>query len=186
MKRQSWLGPNVRAVPVALVAPALVFAAGAALAVVAHLWVGRAWLIGLGWGIAAWGVVSAMVLTYWLTRPRLAYQDAELLVNLRFGAPVRVPVQIVECFFLGRAQSRMTPSQSTSPQTAALVVRLAESATAYHRAKVTRFLGTWQDGYITILGTWCEPLGGELLGRLNERLVRAHREQRSTIDKEAP
>ncbi len=185
MKCQSWLGPNVRAVPVALVAPALVISTGAALAVVGQLWVSSAWLIGLGWGIVAWGVVSAMVLTYWLTRPRLAYQDAELLVNLRFGAPMRVPIEIVECFFLGRTKSRVTPSQKASPQTAALVVRLAESATAYHQAKVTRFLGTWEGGYITIFGTWCEPLGGELVGRLNEQLVRAHRQRRSDRDKES-
>jgi hypothetical protein len=31
-------------------------------------------------------------------------------------------------------------------------------------------LGTWCGGYVTIRGTWCEPLQPDLIRRLNRRL----------------
>ena len=39
-------------------------------------------------------------------------------------------------------------------------------------------LGHWCDAYITIYGTWCEPLTTEVFSRMNKRLAEVHREVR--------
>jgi hypothetical protein len=30
--------------------------------------------------------------------------------------------------------------------------------------------GNWSEGYVTVRGTWCEPLDSEVVRRLNRRL----------------
>jgi len=56
-----------------------------------------------------------------------------------------------------------------------VVMRLAESAHQWQYVDVNPKLGSWCDGYVTLRGTWCEPLSLEVVIRLNRRLADAHR-----------
>ena len=55
-------------------------------------------------------------------------------------------------------------------ETVNLVARLAQRQTQWAQVEVKPALGNWAEGYITIRGTWCEPLNPELVRRLNRRL----------------
>lgn len=132
----------------------------------------------LGWGLVVLAAMALTTLVYWIRFPRLAYEECHLLVYLRSTEPIRVPIELVECFFLGQTASMMKGNDEQS-QTSTVVVRLAESADSWRQVDVKRALGQWCDGYITIRGTWCEPLNGEVMKRLNDNLIQAHREQRS-------
>ena len=113
--------------------------------------------------------------------PRLAYENGELLVYLRRAGAIRIPIDVGECFFLGQAGSRL-PAPANSPEdeseTTTVVVRLAESAEEWGHREVLPALGNWCDGYITIRGTWCEPINGALIQGLNEKLIQVHRERK--------
>ena len=63
-------------------------------------------------------------------------------------------------------------------ETAAVVIRLAESASAWSHREVKPALGKWCEGYITIRGTWCERLDIAKVNRLNQRLAEVQRELR--------
>ena len=177
-KRVVWLHSNRR-----------VFAFGASV-LVAILTVGlltaiRADPLWLRWGAAlvAVGVGLLLAIMLWLLAcPRLAFEDHKLLVFLRFGPPLRVPIDVVECFFLGQGPT-LLPRPFAKPnavdETSTIVVRLAESAQEWKHLEVRPALGLWCDGYITIRGTWCEPINPELMKALNDRLVQAHREFRN-------
>ncbi|MFV2069680.1 MAG: hypothetical protein ACC645_22160, partial [Pirellulales bacterium] len=60
-------------------------------------------------------------------------------------------------------------------KTATVTVRLAESASQWKEIDVNSALATWGNGYISILGTWCEPLSVEQVESLNRNLTRAKR-----------
>lgn len=124
--------------------------------------------------LGGWGLIATLLLWRALFVPRLAYEDGHLLVHLRAGAPVRVPIEIVEVFFLGQASAEVAEGERES---STVVVRLAERAKEWHEAQVRSALGEWTDGYITIRGTWCEPLRPELLQQLNKRLAAVRRER---------
>ena len=51
-----------------------------------------------------------------------------------------------------------------------LVARLSQRHTEWAKHEVKSALGNWADGYITIRGSWCEPLSGETIRKLNRRL----------------
>lgn len=185
MIRERWLQPNRRAlwfgmsVPLVLVAVAAVVIAcappdGMGTAVAAAAWV----VVGLA-GLAT-GTLIAMMRV-----PRLAYESGELLVYLRSWQPDRVPIEAVECFFLGQGTSDIPVKSNLDPQTSTIVVRLAESAVDYHHVEVKPSLGQWCGGYIVLRGTWCEPITPELMQRLNRRLVEVHREQRTRASSQA-
>jgi hypothetical protein len=110
--------------------------------------------------------------------PRLAYNDGELLVYLRSLRPLRVPVDAVECFFLGQGPAQPAVPDDLVVKAANVIVRIGEGATAWHARKVRAELGQWQDGYITIRGMWCEPLSHERVNELNRRLAEAQRQLR--------
>ena len=140
---------------------------------------------GLRWAVAALAVLLSylLALCIWLLlQPRLSYANHTLDVRLRSGAPIQVPIDVVECFFLGQGPALRTRGfgdRGKAEETSTIVVRLAESAERWKHFDVNPALGQWCDGYITIRGTWCEPITNELLKRLNENLVAAHRELRS-------
>lgn len=176
--RQCWLRTNRRAITFGLLAPAALIVAGSlavALLPVAGLAGAMRW--GGGLLIGAGALVSVMLL-YLMSVPRVAYESGALLVYLRSGQPFRIPVDVVECFFIGQSPSRIKDATGKEPETSTVVVRLAESAKEWHHRDVKPALGHWCDGYITIRGTWCEPLSGDLVQRMNHQLVDAHRQQR--------
>ena len=132
----------------------------------------------LRWGGAVLGSVSVVllgVLIYVTRIPRLAFADGHLLVYLRSLKPNRIPLHLVECFFLGQASSQLHGRREDDVETSTLVVRLAEDAVEWHRRDTKLALGHWCDGYITIRGTWCEPLNMARIDQLNHKLTEAHR-----------
>lgn len=175
---EAWLKANRRALLLGMLLPIALLAAGVA---------------GIGWGIA-FGYFWAMglfglpvVAAIWLLtnlvsimgRPRIAYESGQLLVYLDFLRPTRVPIDIVECFFLGQGPSSLPKLNGREPETQNVVIRLAESATDWKHRDVRPVLGHWCEGYITIRGSWCEPITPALMRRLNQRLAEAHREQQA-------
>jgi hypothetical protein len=105
-----------------------------------------------------------------LFRPRIAYRDNHVLFYLRAGGPIAVPVKVVEAFFLGQGPAHLPVSSSSNTKTVNLVARLSQRATEWAQQEVKPALGNWSEGYVTIRGTWCQPLTGELIRQLNRRL----------------
>jgi len=137
------------------------------------------------WAAATGTIVFAYAIglcVYLLTQPRLSYANEHLCVRLRPGKPIEVPINVVECFFLGQGPAllpRRLGDSDKIEETSTIVVRLAESAEQWKHFDVKPALGLWCDGYITIRGTWCEPITNEVLKRLNDKLIAAHREIRT-------
>jgi hypothetical protein len=176
-----WLRTNRRALAIGLIVPAVIAGAG---------------LLGLFWSLTsdlhwAWSTILAFVaaaplwmvgeLLYAMTQPRLAYESGEVLVYLEPTRPTRVPIEIVECFFLGQGPSELPKLRGRRPQTQNVVIRLAESAADWKEREVRPAFGQWRDGYITVRGSWCEPLTPGIMRRLNQRLADVQREQKSSV-----
>jgi hypothetical protein len=169
-----WLRANRRVLLMGMILPAVLIAVGVIL--------GLGWLAGLaawvryvGWTLFGIGLILAALITLQLRLPRLAYANGQLLVNLHSGGAIPVPVDCVECFFLGKGTGQLPGAGSDQIAVQNLVIRLAEKATDYHHRDVRTALGRWEDGYITIHGAWCEPLRLEIIRRLNDRLAEAQR-----------
>ena len=166
--RETWLRPNRRAVVLGCVPPVIVAILGA-------------WLAFLGndspGGILRWlGLILIVVslamiglLLHQLRRPRIAFSDGNVLFYVRSGPPIGVPAGIVEAFFLGQGPAHL-PGVAKQPETVNLVARLSQRHTEWARQDVKPALGNWCDGYVTIRGAWCEPLGTEVVRKLNRRL----------------
>ena len=116
------------------------------------------------------GFVLIAMLLRQFTRPRIAYGCRHVQFYLRSGPPIVVPVQVVEAFFLGQGPASLPGGIRGGEQAVNLVARLSQRHTEWARQEVKPALGNWCDGYVTIRGTWCEPLNGELIRRLNRRL----------------
>lgn len=101
--------------------------------------------------------------------PRLAQKGEELLIYLRWGRPIAVPLRCVECMFIGGGRGR-DESHRKLP-THDLIVRIAERCQEWSVRRTAAILGRWSDGYVVIRGLWCEPLSVELVQLLNERLA---------------
>jgi hypothetical protein len=138
---------------------------------------GRHWALQLGLltvGVVALWMVGVMV--YAMTRPRVGYEAGELLVFLEPTQATRVPIEIVEVFFLGQGPSELPRLKGREPETQNVIIRLAESAVDWKHRDVRPAIGHWCEGYITIRGSWCERITPEVMRRLNRRLVEAKRE----------
>jgi hypothetical protein len=101
-----------------------------------------------------------------------------VLFFLQARGPVSVPLAVVEGFLLGQGPAQLPGERRSADQVANVVVRLAEKAEQWRHVDVKRSLGHWCDGYITIRGTWCEPLDESVVNGLNRRLAAAHRAAR--------
>jgi hypothetical protein len=173
-----WLRPNRRALLLGMIMPALAVLAGAwgvAYAIVAQasIW----WMIPGGL-IALVGIYLIGALGFSLSLPRVAYEQGELLVYLGSQEPVRVPIDVVEVFFVGQGASNLPKVQGKEPETTNIIVRLAESAPEWKHRDVDPRFAHWCEGYITLRGAWCEPIGEGALRRLNKRLVEVQRERK--------
>ena len=179
MSREVWLRPNRRILGVGLIFFTLMLGVAVGLiAWSAHLAMTLAGLVLGALSLAMCGLILRS-----LMRPRLAYEDGFLLVLLGSWQPHRVPIELVECFFRGQGPSLLPAArlagEQDSPESSTIVVRLAESAEDWKNVDVRPSLGFWCDGYITIRGTWCEPINAERMQQLNHRLVETHRQQRA-------
>jgi len=146
--------------------PALLAAIGLGLVLLTSEALPRA----VGWTALALGGSLFGLLLRQMSQPRLAYDPGYMLAYLRLGAPVRVPIDVVECFFLGSGPLKLSDQVNAPFRTVSLIVRLAEKATDWADRPVKPALGRWAEGYIMIHGAWCEPLSLEVVKRLNVRL----------------
>lgn len=169
---ETWLNPNRRILTVALVLPLAMAVSGVL-------------LVGLcaGPGYRSGGLcllLFSALLGSWFIRnmfvPRLGYQRGFLLVRLGGAAPVAVPIQSVECFFLGRENLAHSGIAGLKSKVSSVVIRLDETAKDWKTRKIKSRLGSWEEGYIVVRGTWCEPIKDQLVASLNERLRQAHQE----------
>jgi hypothetical protein len=173
-----WLNANRRILALGAVLPAALACLGMA---IGAGWLGFAGLTAarwLGWGLAAASLLALASLAWQAQRPRLAYQSGKLLVYLRSGAPIRVPLEIVEGFLLGQGPSFLPGKRQAETEASTLVIRLAERAEEWAQVEVKPMLGYWCGHYITIRGAWCEPLSVDLVNRLNARLDQVKRQLR--------
>ena len=169
-----WLHTNRRAIAFALVIPVLGLIV--ALALFLYEWVAPAPAAWVMWVAGVLASVSALVggLMVWqLLRPRIARVGDELLFYLRSGAPLGVPLTVVEGFLLGQGPSYLRHDRPDESTAATVVVRIADRAIDFGNRETKPALGTWCNHYVTIRGTWCEPLTLELVTRLNARLAEA-------------
>lgn len=181
--KETWLASNNRAFVTVLVFP-LTMAIGG--------WLG-CYLVD----IVAWKIVAGLVgtlatlaagsLVLLGSQPRIAYRDGELLLYLGSANAERVPIEFVEVFFRGQAASLIAGQSehqvAEGPETSTVVVRIAERAEPWHKRPTRAMLGQWCGGYITVRGTWCEPITADVIQGLNRRLIEIHR-QRAAVEEE--
>jgi hypothetical protein len=127
---------------------------------------------------AALAIGLVGLLAFQLGQPRLAYREGKLLVNLRAGHPIAVPIEVVEAFLLGMGPAMLPGKRNDRTEARVLTIRIAERAEEWANAEVKPALGKWCGGYIAIRGTWCEPLSIALVNRLNARLGEVQRAAR--------
>ena len=183
---ECWLKTNRRALLLGTIFPAIILLLGLGL----FVWRWPEWtmLTGLtrifGGLMVSFGVVMIGFLVAGMFRPRVGYEKGNLLVYLRDGAPLRVPLEIVEVFFRGQGPSHVGSGPIEQAETSNIVIRLAEKAEEWHKVSVKPALGHWCEGYITLHGAWCEPIDREALEHLNSRLVLTKRQLKAekTID----
>lgn len=122
--------------------------------------------------------ISAAVVAA-IRRPRVAYGNGCLQLDLGAAAPFQLPLDVVECFFLGQGPSFVGKGAVGAADASNVVVRLAERATEWHKRDVRKSLGHWCDGYITIRGAWCEPINGKVVEQMNSKLATAKRARKA-------
>jgi hypothetical protein len=164
---ETWLRPNRRALWFGCIPPLVIGAVGAWIAIQQT---GAPWWqwIGIAWIVLA--ILAIVAVLHQLSRPRIAYHDGQILFNLQAGPPLAVPVEFVEAFFLGQGPAHLPAGIAKQEKSVNLVARLSQRETQWAQREVKPALGNWSEGYVTIRGTWCEPLGPELIRKLNRRL----------------
>ena len=167
-----WLKPNRRALLLGMILP-LVLSALAGYTI----WRAREilWLQVVGAAVLGGGIMVVCLLLRSCLQPRIAYRKGELLLYFSMGRPIALPIHIVECFFLGTATTPIARSGKSDTKVSTLVIRLSESAGQWNQRELKRSIGNWKDGYITILGLWCERLNPGKVNQLNARLAEVQR-----------
>ena len=160
-----WLRSNRRVLVMAMVPVAVTAAIGWAIyrseaSAIPH-WLGAGCL-----GLAS---LSFLGLSRQILQPRIAFRDGAVLFYLRAGGPIAVPVQIVEAFFQGEGSAHLPGEPHHQAKSVNLIARLSQRETDWHERDVKPALGRWAEGYVTVRGTWCEPITGEVIRRLNRR-----------------
>jgi len=181
-----WLHPNRRALWLGMIVPVLGAALGAAL-----MWAG--WARTTPWEQLAVALGAVLLLLHlfllgglvWVMRlPRIARVHDEIWFYLAGATPEKVPLDAVEAFLSGKSASVV--GRDRTAEAASIVVRIADRYPDYHERPVKPSLATWTDGYISIRGTWCEPITIDLIKSLNRRLNQAQRNRNVTAPAETP
>ncbi len=180
-----WLHGNRRVYTIALV-PGVIILCGSALVLSNTFFVAPLWLRVIAAVLCGFAGVTNTSLLLWLRRPLLVYSAGHLLVYLRPPHVVRVPIEFVEVFFAGQSETHMprprTQTKGAVPESRNVVVRLAERASQFQKHPVKPSLGSWEEGYIVVRGTWAEPVNKDLFRRLNRRLIEIHRLQKKVVE----
>lgn len=181
-----WLRGNVRPV-LGLAAVAALVGAGLTAAVflaggpTAGQWLAGAYWLACAYWLVATGSVAAFAAV--AMRPRLVHRidprgQSVLEVRLAPGSSHAVPLDAIECFFMGsqrlEAEEDVAGDRPTH-RVGTLVMRVAERAKDWQARPTFAPWGTWQEGAIVFDGRWCEPLSVELARRLSGKLVEAKR-----------
>jgi hypothetical protein len=170
---ETWLKPNRRGLLLGACAPAAFVAIGLTLALGSIAALDVVVVRIFGWVIVAAAGLLIIALVRAMFLPRIGYDGERVLFFLRSGSPIAVEVELVEGFLLG--QSTVDPADERQRAEALnVVVRLSQREESLDHRPVNPSLGWWCDGYVTIRGTWCEPLDEDLVRGLNARLGEAH------------
>ncbi len=173
--KEVWLRPNQRALGMSLLGLTGMGAGTIwAMLQICGAIENMAFKIMVGVALTLLAVFPAALALWLMRRPLLAYQSGEMLVYLRQTTPVRVPIEIVEGFLLGKQEVEFRKGRRL--EVSALAIRLAEKATDWAKVEILTFYGRWCGGYINIVGTRTEPLSLELVNRLNHRLAEVQKE----------
>ncbi len=124
----------------------------------------------LGAGCLGVALMLLLGLVRQMLQPRIAYRDGHVLFYLRAGGPIAVPLEVVEAFFQGQGPAHLPGASQDQTKSVNLIARLAQRETDWQQRDVKAALGNWKEGYITVRGTWCEPITTEVIHRLNQRL----------------
>jgi hypothetical protein len=174
--QEVWLRSNRRVLALGLI-PGLVISGAASVLWFSPLGSGLRWFAGLMLFV---GLALVVIVVRQFVKPRVAYSDGKVLFYLRTGRPIAVPVGFVEAFFLGQGPAYIPGTIEDSQETVNLVARISQKAEDWQRVEVKPALGRWCEGYVSIRGTWCEPLTNEVIRRLNRRLGEVTRETAAT------
>jgi hypothetical protein len=180
--RETWLKPNRRAIMFGCVPPLVAAAIGLWITFALGESASKIWhWLGLFLIIASLVMIGIMLTQ--LRHPRIAFRDGLVLFYVRIGPPIAVPVEIVESFFFGQGPAHL-PAVTKQPQTVNLIARLSQRHSEWTNQKVRPSLGSWCDGYVTIRGTWCEPLNSELIRTINRRLNEVKHKIEEQVDED--
>jgi hypothetical protein len=127
-------------------------------------------LRGPGIALAAVAGLAATIAFILARQPRVAYENGNILFYVRLGRPTAIPIDVVECFLLGQGPALLPGEQYSKTVASTVVVRLAERAEEWSHGEFHPLLAAWCDGYITLRGTWCEPLSVDVISRMNRLL----------------
>lgn len=167
-----WLGGNAAAGAIAGLLGFLASAVAAALVALA----GPVLPPIVRWGVVALPALLGVAAGSAARRPRIRLGRGEVIVSLSPWRQERVPLEFVECFFLG---SRLEPPRdaatSGGDRVRTLVMRIAERAHAHAGRPTLAAWGAWSEGSVTFDGRWCAPLSVDLVRRLNKALAEAKR-----------
>jgi len=172
-----WLRGNVR--PAVVIASLFTLVCGGLLA--ALRWADSMPTPQMFWLVRGFCVLSAATMAgvlFSASRARLERVGDALRVRLALFRSYEVPLDVVECFFLGShplEQPGTVPDDLPTHRVGTLVVRLAERAVQWHERPTMPEWGTWKEGAIVCDGRWCEPLSADLVHSLTRRLVEAKR-----------
>jgi hypothetical protein len=177
-----WLGANRRLVWLLAVVAGGLLAGGLGAAVAAGRTAGG-WRLFLGILAAGSGLLAAVVAVVAgrAAVARMSCRGETLVVRTGPFGSERLPLDVVECFFLGSQllDRSGSPTRDDEPafRVGTLVVRVAERAVAGHAESWTARgpWAVWEDGYLIIDGRWTEPLTVETVRRVNGRLAQAKR-----------
>ncbi len=177
-----WLAANRRLVGL-LGGGAIVFLLAAVAAVAAATQTAGGLRLLLAALAAVSGLLAAAVAVIMplAASPRLRRRGDLLLVRIGPARVEQLPLDAVECFFLGSQPLDRSGSPTAGDEPAfrvgTLVVRVAERAAKEHAGQWAARgpWAAWEDGYLVIDGRWTEPLTVETVRRVNGRLAQAKR-----------
>jgi len=136
----------------------------------------------LGAGCLGFALLLLVGLTRQILQPRIAYDDGQVLFFLKNRGPIAVPVDVVEAFFQGESLAHLPGETRHQAKSVNLIARLSQRDTDWHHRDVKPALGGWAEGYVTIRGTWCEPITGDVIRRLNRRLGEVTRNRQAKAE----
>jgi len=172
IRTEVWIHSNRRALLMALVPACLL----AIIALVALNLDFSLFVQVPAWVALAVSLLLIVGLVVQLFRPRVTYCQDHVLFYLKSGSPFVVPIEVVEAFFFGQGPANLPVQITGHSETVNLIARLSQQAPEWGQRDTKPALGRWCDSYVTIRGTWCEPLNGEVLQRLNRRLSEARKQ----------